>query len=51
MQLMYEHLTTLADLNKRHDNLFSEANELTNEIVKFKVCNNYFVRARCFYLY
>lgn len=37
MQLMYEHLTTLADLNKRHDSLFNETNELRKEIVKFKV--------------
>ena len=37
MQLMYEHLTTLADLNKRCDSLFNEAADFRIEIVNFKV--------------
>ncbi|XP_065208795.1 rab5 GDP/GTP exchange factor [Planococcus citri] len=36
MQLMYEHLSTLAELNKRQDNFFIEAEEFKNEILKFK---------------
>lgn len=37
MQLMYEHLSTLADLNKRQDNFFTEAEEFKNEMNRFKV--------------
>lgn len=40
MQLMYEHLSTLAELNKRQDNFFTEAEEFKNEILKFKVMKN-----------
>ncbi len=37
MQLMYEHLSILADLNKRHDTYFNEANTLKEKMLQFKV--------------
>lgn len=37
MQLMYEHLSILSDLNKRHDNFFDDANQLRENMIKFQV--------------